>query len=417
MMRLGVGTTTRQVQRLTLTPALRAALDLLRMDARDLSQHIAQAADRNPWIEVRRWPAAGGAGLPVDAADQVEAAGPSLSAHVAGWIDAQFPAGPRRRIALALADALEPSGWLGARLDQIRRETGCSAAEAEAVLAEVQRIEPRGLFARSLAECLRLQADEAGVLDGVMQAVLDRLDLVARGDVAALARLARCEPAAVRQRIDALRGMDPKPGSRFSVERLPPVPPELEAQRGPTGWQVLPAQGALPEVALRAEAPAGDADVAAARALIAMLDRRGQLLVRIGSEMVLRQARAMETGTAAMRPLTRGAVAAALGLHESTVSRATAGLRIRTPHGVLRAAAFFPAGLADGAVSSAAVKAALRALVEAEDASAPLSDAALGAALAGRGLPAARRTVAKYREAMGIAPACRRRRGPAAGAP
>jgi RNA polymerase sigma-54 factor len=415
MARLGTQSTVRQAQQLTLTPSLRAALDILRMDASELTRHLELAAAQNPWIALRA-PAATArpgtlaGGMAQASADGVEAAGDSLSTHVLNWIEARFPDGRARRIALHFAEALEPSGWIAVTCPEVARAERLPLAEVEAVLARLHRIEPTGLFARNLAECLSLQAAEAGALDPVMSGILDRLDLLGRGDLPALARHLRTDVETIRARVRVIRSFDPKPGARFGAEPVLPAPPELIAQREPEGWFVVPAQGAVPRVQLRADAPVHEADVAAARALIDALDRRMALLLRVGTEMVHRQARAMEEGPARLVPLTRGAVAAVLGLHESTISRATAGLRILTPHGPMAANAFFPSALGDGAVSSAAVKAALQRLVADEDGAAPLSDAALAEALSARQMPVARRTVAKYREGLGIPPAFRRRR-------
>lgn len=423
-----------------LNAGMAAGLRMLELDAAGLARYLAEQAAQNPQLRVDpvdlppeawtpRW--RGAFATPgalrdalADGAEATAQAAPaaSLSAHVLGAVDRLFSQPRDRRIALVLAMALEPSGWLGRPLDVLAAEAGATPAETEAVLRRLQRIEPAGLFARNLAECLGLQARDAGVLDRVMGMVLAHLDLLARGDTAAIARRAGVDEAAVRACVRTIRGFDPKPGARFDPGAAPVREPDLVARRGPQGgWEVALNRGALP--AVQVVAPPRGAPrppdlrqrLAEARQLHRLVEARGQTLLRIAAEVLARQGAALERGRAALVPLTQGQVAQALGLHDSTVSRAVAGASIDTPRGTWWLRDLFSARLGAGGAegaAGAAAQARLAAIVAAEDPRAPLSDRALAEALAAPGLAApARRTVAKYRRLLGIPAAAARRRG------
>jgi RNA polymerase sigma-54 factor len=339
---------------------------------------------------------------------EIAAATPSLTAHVQTQIDSLRLAPTEARIALALVEALEPSGWLSQSPETIAQRLGQPLAEVERVLARLQTLaDPTGLFARNLAECLRLQAREAEELDPVMEAVLDRLPLVATGEIDRLAEEAGVSPQAVRQRVGVLRGYDPKPGARFEPLAAPIREPDLIAERGPDGWTVALNRSALPSVAL---APGvGGPDRAAARALLRMVEGRNATLLAVGQEVLQRQRAALDHGPGVLAPMTMAEVAAALSLHESTVSRVVAGTAVDTPRGTWWLRALFTRAAQEGGPSAAALRDRLARLVAAEDPARPLSDDDLARALAAGGAPIARRTVAKYRAMLNLPPGNRRR--------
>jgi RNA polymerase sigma-54 factor len=406
MARLSGGTDLRQTRRLALTAGMLGALDILRMTNRELDRFLSEAASANAALVLRRG-AITGPGLPPDA-DNAPAARPSLIAHVLDRIDGAFPAGPSRALALAFAEALEPSGWISTDPGTVARQHGATAAEAQAVLAVLQGFDPPGLFAQSLRECLHIQAREAGLLDDAMAAVLERLDLLAAGRLDDLARRSGIAPARIEAAARTLRRFDPKPGAGFSVEPADLRGPDLIVERGPGGWSVTLNRRTLPTVSV---APGDAADPArrAAQRIADMVSRRNGTLLRLAGELVRRQAAGLDHGRARLVPLRRSDLAEALGLHVSTVSRALAGLSLQTPLGVMPVDDLFPAALGDRASSAQAQDALLRA-VAAEDPQRPLSDDALAAILTREGIPAARRTVAKYRAALRIPAAGRRRR-------
>jgi RNA polymerase sigma-54 factor len=405
--------TIQQTQRLTLTTSLATSMKILRSDAEGLSRYLEEQAAENPSLVISRpvaadwtprWTTAFAQGGP---SPEAPAAAPSLVSHALALVDRLRLKDRGARIAEALVEALEPSGWLGRPLSAIAQATGASLGEVEAILVRLQaEADPTGLFARSLAECLRLQAAEQGELDPAMVAVLDRLDLVGRREFDRLAREAGLEVASVRDCIGTLRGYDPKPGARFQPLSAPVREPDLIAERGPNGWTLALNRSALPTLSLAEGRHSGRA---AARALVQQVENRNATLLAVGQEILSRQEAALNDGSGALVPMTMAEVAAAVGLHQSTVSRVVAGTAVDTPHGTWWLRALFTGAVQAGGPAAGALRDRLARLVAAEDPASPLSDEALARALAADGAPIARRTVAKYRAALKLPPAHRRR--------
>lgn len=413
-----IGVTTRQ--RLHLTVGLHASIRVLKADAAGLSQFLEEQAAENPALLLRpsplgewlpRWDGALRANRDeaARALAEVESAGPSLMAHVTGWIGRQRLEPEDRRIAIALAEGLEPSGWLGVAPEAVATELGLPVARVSLVLARLQRIEPAGLFARSLAECLRLQAEAEREAGPVLLGVIANLDLVAAGDHGRLARRLGVEEAEVIAAIRQVRGMNPKPGAQFDMQAAPVRAPDLVARKGMEGWMVALNRSSLPEVSVK---PGRGEGQGAARAVLRLVEARNETVLRVGREILRRQEVALDHGPSRLVPMTMAEVAAALDLHESTVSRVVAGTSVDTPRGPLWLRALF-SGAMGGAgapeISAAALRARLAEMVAAEDRMRPLSDEALVVALQAEGAVVARRTVARYREMMGIPPARLRR--------
>ncbi|MBL9050620.1 MAG: RNA polymerase factor sigma-54 [Tabrizicola sp.] len=403
-----------QTQRMALTTGLATSIRILRADAAGLSRYLEEQAAENPQIiltrpQVQEWLPRWKSAFGGDSErPEQEAAAPSLVSQVLAMIEALRLDATEGRIAMALAEALEPSGWLGRSLQAIAAQTGTGVPAVEAVLHRLQqRAEPTGLFARNLAECLRLQAEEAGELDRVMVAVLDRLDLLAKGEVERIAREAGVTVAEVRASVGKLRSYDPKPGAGFEAFSAPVREPDLIAEKGASGWMVSLNRSALPAVTVAEGRAKGRAE---ARALIKMIEGRNATLLSVGQAVLARQAAALETGTGALVPMTMAEIAETLGLHESTVSRVVAGTAVDTPRGTWWLRALFTQAAREGGPAAGALRDRLARLVADEDPDAPLSDEALAAALAEGGAPIARRTVAKYRTMLNLPPAHRRRR-------
>lgn len=416
-----------QRQRLRLTQGLTTAVRILRFDASGLSRYLEEQAAENPHLRLEeaslpagdwlpRWTGAfglrGGSAEP----DSMAMASPSLSLHVAAEIRRLVPEGRERRLAQALAEALEPTGWLGRPLAEIAAEERVPLREVEAVLRLLHGCEPSGLFARSLAECLELQARDRGIWDEILAVMLANLPLVAAGDVARLARLARSTAEEVQLRFRRIRSLNPKPGAVF--DPAPPLPrePDLAARPDGAGWTVELNRAALPVLAVVAAArgtatPAVRRQVSEARSLRRMVAARSETLLRVAGEIVRRQAAALHEGPGSLVPMTMAEVAAALGLHPTTVGRAVAGVSLDTPRGPVWLRRLFTGAAGPDDIAAGALRARLAALIAAEDPRRPLSDAALAEALAEAGTgPPARRTIAKYRALLGLPPAHLRRR-------
>jgi RNA polymerase sigma-54 factor len=413
-----------QNQRMQLNLSLQESLRILRMDAGGLTRYLQEHAARNPFVLLEEAPALPAAWLPRWSAALAEARGaapapemaspaPSLMAHVLAQIEAIFPLAEDRKIALVLAEALEPSGWLGRPVDDLARQAGCAPERAEAVLHRLQQMEPSGLFARSLAECLRMQARDAERLDSVMEMALAHLDLVATGDTLRLAALCDVPESRVLACLRVIRSFDPKPGTQFDPGACEAREPDLVAVKGTEGWDIELNRSALPALsvrrpAARPAAPADRAALAEALGLCRVVERRNLTLLRVAREVMRHQVATLDHGLAAARPLTLAEVADLLDLHESTVSRVVAGVSIATPRGTWRLRAMFGAPVGDS--SAAAIRARIGQLVASENPKAPLTDQDLTEALAACGCTVARRTVAKYRTQLRIPPAGSRRR-------
>ncbi|MDY6858271.1 MAG: RNA polymerase factor sigma-54 [Pseudomonadota bacterium] len=427
---------------LAMTRRMQNSIRILQMSNQDLSAYLAAEALENPCLDVRLPEGVAPAARPLaqgptqaasgewDPVAALAAAPESLYAHVGRQIDLRFASAAERRVAYGFLDVLEPSGWLGASVEEVAAASACTVAFAETVLSALQECEPAGLFARSLAECLRLQARERDVLTWELAAVLDNLPLLAAGDLTTLAGICDCEPEDIGEILAVIRGFDPKPGQAFTADRPPVFPPDLTARKGPLGWEVELNRSHLPSVAVSADAlsaAAGNSEARAfsaqamssARWLVHTLERRQATLLQTATAIVRRQTGFLEHGPGHLNPLSLEDIAGDLGLHASTISRATSGRMIDTPRGAFPLKTFFcrafPSGAGQQDLSQDAVLSLVRTIVAAEDPARPLSDTAIAKRAQSAGTKLARRTVTKYREALGIPSSYDRRRKAEAG--
>ena len=352
----------------------------------------------------------------------------SLYGHACAEAERLFSDATDRMIALALIDALEPSGWLGQSVQDIAAFTMVELDRVEAVLAQLQQIEPAGLFARGLSDCLRLQARDRDMLTPDFAILLDNLAMLGAGNVKGLARLCKATPERMSEMLRFLRSLDPKPGARFSGKAEPILPPDLIVRRVQDGWSVELNRSTLPAVKVlqgyAKQMVAGKKDealrsfvserVSEARWLDRAIAQRNETALKVGTEILRQQMGFFEKGPIGLKPMVLRDIAEAIGMHESTISRVTNSLMIATPRGTYRLKAFFSSSItndsdSDGEAASA-IKFKLRKLVEAEQPAQPLSDDAIVQILAKDGIRLARRTVAKYREMEGIASSFQRKR-------
>ena len=331
-------------------------------------------------------------------------------------------------IARMIVDALDDAGYLTERLRDLSTRLDVPLVHVERVLGNVQNCDPTGVGARTLSECLALQAREADRYDPCMALLIDNLELLAAGRIAQLQRLCMVDDEDMADMIRELRGYDPKPGCRFGSGRIESVTPDVYVTRGPKGWQVEINSGSLPRVLVdrryHAELAAGAKDKASklwvaetlanASWLVKALDQRQRTIVSVTTEIVKQQEAFFLHGVAHLRPLVLRTVAEAVGLHESTVSRVTSNKYLSCARGMFELKYFFTSGIAsaDGGenASALAVKAAIKTLISQEAVDAILSDDTLVDRLKEQGFDLARRTVAKYREAIGLGSSVQRRR-------
>jgi RNA polymerase sigma-54 factor len=360
--------------------------------------------------------------------------GETLQEHLS-WQLELARLGPRElAIGRAIIDAINDDGYLVDSLEEIaavlRPELEAEAADIERVLRVVQAFDPAGVGARSVAECIELQlAQLAPDTPGLATAVLiarQHLDLVATQQLAPLRRTLAVDEEELSRALALVRSCHPRPGSTIQPSQPDYVVPDVFVRRGPHGWSVELNAGALPRVRLN-QGYAGLVTRAAdhavlrtqlqeARWLLRSLEIRNETLIKVARCIVQRQAAFLERGEESMEPMVLRDVAEAVEMHESTISRVTTGKYMHTPRGVYEFRYFFSSHVAaaDGTeIASTAIRAKIRKLIAAEDATNPLSDSRIAELLAADGARVARRTVAKYREAMRIAPSSERRRAPA----
>lgn len=330
-------------------------------------------------------------------------------------------------IAQQIIALIDEAGYVRGDLSELAELLGVEMTAVEAVLRQVQAFEPVGVGARDLAECIAIQAREADRYDPCMAAMIANLDLVAKGAFAQLKRLCHVDDEDLADMIRELRHYDPKPGLAFGGHVAELVVPDIYVRRIGQGWGVEINQSTLPRLLVNRryyqEMSAGaekrskswlSEQYAGANWLIRALDQRQRTIIKVASEIVKQQEGFFLHGVAHMRPLTLRQVAEAISMHESTVSRVTSHKYLSCHRGVFELKYFFSSGISandgDGAVSAEAVKSRIRALIEAETPKAILSDEVIAKKLAEEGFDIARRTVVKYREAMGFGSSVQRRR-------
>lgn len=396
-------------------------IGVLQMSGEELDEHLLQTARDNPFLVVRkRRGAAMRAGGVADLMETLVADKPTgLFDHVMRELTGLMARDARmERLILGLIEELEPTGWIGRSVPEIAEKLGLGCDLVDMALTLVQkRISPAGLFARNLAECLRLQLEEQEALDGEAEAVLAHLHLLERGGPAALALATGLEDAAVARLLSRFRRLDPKPGTQFATDLTLTREPDVLIVPDGAGWRINFRSGTEAEVAVLPKAAEGSASEwrqahSDARALKRALDLRQCALQKIIEVMVEVQGGFFRDGPEALKVLTQTAIAARTGFHPSTVSRVLNGLLIEGPNGIVSALALCPRNSRRSGECSAPkpkVMARLRILLKSECAVHPFSDQRLSERLGAEGLAVSRRVVAKYRQELGYAGAAERR--------
>ncbi|MBL8699655.1 MAG: RNA polymerase factor sigma-54 [Alphaproteobacteria bacterium] len=358
----------------------------------------------------------------------------SLRQHLAEQIAVDLHDPVDRIIANHLVNMLDESGYLQGDLGQVALALGCDVARIEQTLAKVQRFDPPGLFARTLRECLALQLRDKNRLDPAMEALLDHLDLLAKREIGALTKLCGVDAADLSDMVGEIKALDPKPGLAFdSTSAQPIVPDVLLRPAAAGGWIVELNQDTLPRVLVNQRYYArvskqvrerNDKEFLAeqlqsANWLVKSLHQRAQTILKVATEIVRQQEAFFAKGIQYLRPLVLRDIATAIEMHESTVSRVTTNKFMAAPHGIYELKYFFTSAIADSgggeSHSAEAVRHRIKALIEAEVAGKVLSDDSLVDILKSEGIDIARRTVAKYREALRIPSSVQRRREKALG--
>ena len=369
-----------------------------------------------------------------DALDFVAERPRSMAVHVLEQLEVLFEDLAERRIALKIAEGLDEAGYCRIEAAAVAEAVATDIAVVEKIWARLRQMEPAGLFSRTVAECLGAQLAERNRLDPAMKALLDNLDLVAAGELGQLRRRCGVDDEDLRDMLTELRTLDPRPGQAFDFEPIQPVQPDLyltaakDPETGEDGWHIELNTDALPKVLvdrnyhatlMKGARAKPDRDFVAERCQSAnwlgkTLEQRATTILKVAREIVRQQDGFFRHGVSALKPLVLRDIAIATELHESTVSRVTSNKYINTPRGIFELKYFFtsalPARTPGVVVSSESVRSRIKLLVGGENAHQPLSDDRIVDLLKGEGIEIARRTVAKYREAMRIPSSAERRR-------
>jgi RNA polymerase sigma-54 factor len=353
----------------------------------------------------------------------------TLASHLADQLLLAIHDPVRRMIGQHLVDLVDEAGYLAGDLASVAEKLGAPLAEVEAVLAVIQSFDPAGVAARTLAECLAIQLKERDRYDPAMQALVAHLDLLAKRDLAGLKRACGVDDADLADMIGEIRALNPKPGLAFGSTMVQPLVPDVFVRQAADGSYAVELNAdTLPKVLVDQSYYAVVSKTAkssteksylneclqTATWLVRALDQRAKTILKVSTEIVRQQDGFFARGVQHLRPLNLKTVADAIGMHESTVSRVTANKYMATSRGIFELKYFFTSSIAsaDGgeAHSAEAVRHRIRQLIDGEPADGILSDDTIVEKLRTAGIDIARRTVAKYREAMKIPSSVQRRR-------
>ncbi len=454
-------------QHLTLTPQLQQSIRLLQLSTVELEQEIEQILHENPLLEREDdTPTYAGTEQPVieslpdqfgpqgveaesmradrefsapaaprddddEPAERQNAAAVGLREHLLAQLGQMQLSARDRALAGMLAEALDDDGYLTQSLDEVLAllppELDIELEKLHLALRMLQACEPPGIAARNLAECLLLQIHQlppSPERSLAQRIVGQHMDLLASRDFSGLKRICRCDDEDLKYARDLILGLNPRPGAAFSTADIRYVTPDVILRKLRNKWQVHVNPSAVPRLKLnrlyadilsreRGRAVTGDngglfTQLQEAKWLLKNVQQRFETIERVAQAIVDRQRHFFDYGEVAMRPLVLREIADKLGLHESTISRVTTNKYLLTPRGIFELKYFFGSHVTTdtgGACSSTAIRALIRLLVTAEDLKKPLSDSKIATVLGQQGIVVARRTIAKYREALKIPPA------------
>lgn len=368
-----------------------------------------------------------------DGFEPQSAAQETLQEHLLWQLNLTHMSARDRTIATVLIDALNPDGYLTESMESLiaalPTDVRATEAEVEYVRHMLQRFDPTGVASIDLRDCLRVQLEQFDAdtpqRELALRIVDAELELLARNDIARLARKLRVSEDDTAAAAVLIRSLDPRPGAALDITPVEYVAPDVYARKDVGRWRVSLNPDCQPRLGLNqhycgliAQARGTDASwmrgqLQEARWLIKSLESRAETLLKVAEAIVRRQSAFLDYGPEAMHPLVLREVAEEVGMHESTISRVTTRKYIHTPRGTFELKHFFSSGVSTedgGSASATAIQAMLRKLVDAEDPRKPLSDQAIAEELHRKGIQVARRTVAKYREAMRIPSSSERQR-------
>jgi RNA polymerase sigma-54 factor len=378
------------------------------------------------------WNTAGGGGGGFDddltGMENVAAEEMTLRDHLIGQINIDLQDPIDIMIAGRLMDMLDDNGWLSGSLEPVAIALGCTLDRVQTTLERCQLFDPPGIFARSLSECLALQLREKDRLDPAMQALLDNLELLAKREFGQLRRLCGVDNEDLLQMVTEIKELNPRPASEFDHDVAQPVIPDVFIRKNKAGWLVELNSDVMPRVlvnnryysVVRKHARSKDDKeflsdrFQSVNWLVRALHQRAETILKVASELVVQQEAFFEDGVEFLRPLTLRDVAEVVGVHESTVSRVTANKYLGMSRGIFEMKYFFNSAIGQSDTgesrSAESIRFRIKALIDRETRESVLSDDRIVDILRDEGIDIARRTVAKYRDAMHIPSSVQRRR-------
>ena len=458
-MQMFAATSLKQRQGITITAQLQQAIQLLQYNNMELAQFIEEQAQENPFIELKtpdeKNPVIDGAAataadmsdqkLEVEnqfetgevagrvkkvtsasqtddkyTADHIEAKDISIYEHACKFAQSRFDGRSELHIAYILCEELEPSGWLTTELSDIACRALCDVEKVEEVLNQLQEISPTGLFARNLGECVSLQLAEKNLLTEKTQRVIENLDQLAKGNLERLKCKFSISDKEMRNIIEAIRSTNPKPGNQFDTSEEPIIAPDLKIVRKNDKWNVQLYSSNIPSISVQKDfaktaistALSSDhleflkTNLSDANWLKRAIAQRNETMIKIGLAILKAQLEYFDKGPAFLAPLTLKDISEEIGVHESTVSRATSSSLIETPFGVVPLKIFFSSKIKGTGKSETQSGASMRhkiaEMIKAEEPLSPLSDEDIVDEFKKMGTNIARRTVAKYRKLESI---------------
>ncbi|MEN6413899.1 MAG: RNA polymerase factor sigma-54 [Veillonellales bacterium] len=445
-------------QKLVMTPQLRQAIAILQLSSLELAAMVEEEMRENPLLDIEeRQPelseeqptedssndandygeftdylAGGGTDYSIrrneDKAtfETFAASTITLHEHLELQLDLATADGKIKAVGRYLIGCIDDNGYLCGTVDEIKKITGASSTVVENALAMIQKFDPEGVGARNLKECLTIQLQQREIDSKLVQSIVsDHLPDLAKGSLKGIAAALQCSLREVQQAVDIIKRLNPKPGQAFGRGRLDYILPDVSIERREDDYVISVNDQMVPRLTISSSyrnlAREGNPEarkyvegrLQAALWVVKSIEQRRRTLYNVTQAIVDLQRSFFDYGPKYLRPLVMKTVADRLGIHESTVSRATANKYAATPYGLVSLRSFFSAGVSGTAgedIAASNVKQEIKQLITGEDATAPLSDQHISNILQERGIGICRRTVTKYREELGIAASSRRKR-------
>jgi RNA polymerase sigma-54 factor len=449
-------------QSIVMTPQLRQAIKLLQFSNLELSNYIEEEIEKNPFLENNkgdslinskiekndfssineddsndgnRWEESYNAKNKnfshedlSSFEDRIAAPKQSLREHLIDQILLDIPKGIERKIAMLFLDVIEPSGWININLEDFCNIHNLNKELTLKVLLKLQKMDPCGVFARNLGECLRIQLKEKGLLDEKYKLITDNLELLAKGEIKQLCKKADIDEKTLSEAIKNIKALNPKPAESFANNIFRVEPPDVMISKTTKGWRVELNKSTLPSLKIEEnfanEVKSNNKNeedkkfvsesVNSAKWLLRAIEQRNSTTLKVAVEILKLQKDFFKNGPGHLKPLVLRDVAKSIGMHESTVSRVTRSKLLQTPYGLFQMKDFFSSSVGvaekDEVHAAKTVRTILKSIIESEKDSRPYSDEKISLIFKGKGVNVARRTVAKYREMLNIPSSAERKR-------